>query len=120
MAGMLQCHLLHSVLREKICIVFTRRVDTSREFAPHLKTTLFKTLYADRAALLFRDPDYKKKNKWIHEDIDRIPKTKYVYDSARHKRLHEFGRRQGRKVDAFVPILLRWATCLRYSKDNID
>ena len=60
-AGMLQCPLLHSVLREKICIVFTR-VDT-QENLPYTKNYIRpKTLYADRRHCCLKIQTIKKIN----------------------------------------------------------
>ena len=72
MAGMLQCSLVTQRIKGEDLYCFYQCVDTTREFASTLNRCP-KTLYADRAALLFKDRDHKK-NKWTDEDIDRIVK----------------------------------------------
>ena len=74
MAGMLQCSLVTQRIKREDLYCFYQCVDSSREFASTLKNYRCpKTLYADRAALLFKDRNYKL-NKWTDADIDRIIK----------------------------------------------
>ena len=74
MAGMLQCSLVTQRIKREDLYCFYQCVDTTKEFASTLKNySCPKTLYADRAALLFKDRDYKA-NKWTEEEIDRITK----------------------------------------------
>ena len=72
MAGMLQCTLVYQRFKNQDIYCFYQCQDSSREFASTLKNyNCPKTLYADRAALLFKDRDWKN-NKWTDEAIDRI------------------------------------------------
>tara|TARA_A100001035_G_scaffold113464_1_gene89056 strand:+ start:6289 stop:6534 length:246 start_codon:yes stop_codon:yes gene_type:complete len=69
MAGMLQCSLVDQRFKNKDILCFYQCQDSSREFASTLKNYRCpKRLYADRAALLFKDRDFKK-NKWTEKDI---------------------------------------------------
>ena len=72
MAGMLECSLVTQKYKKEDVLCFYMCQDSTREFARTLKNYQCpKTLYADRAALLFSDRDYKA-NKWTEEDIDRM------------------------------------------------
>ena len=72
MAGMLQCSLVTQRIKREDLYCFYQCVDTTREFASTLKNYRCpKTLYADRAALLFKHRDHKA-NKWTEEDINKV------------------------------------------------
>jgi len=74
MAGMLQCSLVDQRYKNKDLYCFYQCQDSSREFASTLKNfNCPKTLYADRAALLFKDRDWKN-NKWTEDSIRKILK----------------------------------------------
>ena len=72
MAGMLQCSLVDQRFKNEDIYCFYQCQDSSREFASTLKNYRCpKTLYADRAALLFKHRDHKAK-KWTEEDINKV------------------------------------------------
>ena len=72
MAGMLQCTLVTQRIKREDLYCFYQCQDSSREFASTLKNYRCpKTLYADRAALLFKHRDHKA-NKWTEEDINKV------------------------------------------------
>tara|TARA_B100000925_G_C21830289_1_gene396852 strand:+ start:206 stop:451 length:246 start_codon:yes stop_codon:yes gene_type:complete len=74
MAGMLQCSLVDQRYSKQDLFCFYQCQDSSREFASTIKNyNCPKTLYADRAALIFKDRDFKK-NKWTEEDIEKYLK----------------------------------------------
>ena len=74
MAGMLQCSLVDQRYSKQDLFCFYQCHDSSREFASTVKNyNCPKTLYADRAALIFKDRDFKK-NKWTEEDIQQYLK----------------------------------------------
>ncbi len=74
MAGMLECSLVNQKFKREDLYCFYQCIDSTREFASTLKNYQCpKTLYADRAALLFKDRDFKA-NKWTEEDIQQYLK----------------------------------------------